>query len=94
MAGDDVRKYYVFAMKAFADVLGTILVPAVLALIAKTAFHLPYSIFLILLIAALILTAVVVVKKIYQYGRSFQQLTTSTPLSGAKDADQPGGISR
>ncbi|MFA5946799.1 MAG: hypothetical protein WC813_02130 [Patescibacteria group bacterium] len=77
MAGDDVRKYYVFALRAFADVLGTILVPAVAAVVIKNAFHLPTTIFLALLVAAFILTALVLAKKISQYGRSFQQLNRS-----------------
>jgi hypothetical protein len=77
MAGDDVRKYYVFALRAFADVLGTILVPAAAAVVLKYALHLPYSIFLAFLILAFILTAVVLAKKISQYGRSFQQLNGS-----------------
>lgn len=75
MAGDDVRKYYVFAFRAFADVLGTILVPAVAAVVMKNVLHLPYSIFLAILILAMVLTAVVLAKKITQYGRSFQKLT-------------------
>lgn len=72
-----MRKYYVFAMRAFADVLGTILVPAVAAVVIKNVFHLPYSIFLVLIILAFVLTAFVLTKKINQYGRSFQQLNKS-----------------
>ena len=77
MAGDDVRKYYVFALRAFADVLGTILVPAAAAVVLKYAFNLPYSIFIALLIFALVLTALVLAKKISEYGRSFQQLDSA-----------------
>lgn len=69
-----MRKYYVFAARAAGDILGTILVPAGIALGLKYAFHLPYTIFLALLVLALILTAIVLAKKIVQYGRSFQQL--------------------
>lgn len=69
-----MRKYYVFALRAFADVLGTILVPAVAAFVIKTAFHLPTTIFLAILALTFGLTAIVLWKKISQYGRAFQQL--------------------
>lgn len=77
MAEDGVRKYYVFALKAFADVLGTILVPALTALGIRYACKLPDGIFLAILGGVFVLTAVVLAKKIRSYGRSFQQLTES-----------------
>jgi hypothetical protein len=91
MAGDDVRKYYVFAARAAGDILGTILVPPGVALVLKYAFHLPYTIFLALLVIALILTALVLAKKIPEYGRSFQQLNRSTSLTAGKSEDELRG---
>jgi len=72
-----VRKYYVFAAKAAGDILATILVPGLLVLVLKYAFHLPYSMFLGLLIVALIFTAMVLWKKITDYGRAYDQLNNS-----------------
>lgn len=69
-----MRKYYVFAAKAAGDILATILVPPGLALVLKYAFHLPYSIFVAILVLSLILTVIVLAKKIPDYGRAYEQL--------------------
>ena len=67
MAGNDMRAYYVFAVKAMADILGTILVPAVLAVVMRYAYnHLVYEqlIFFISLAVVFVLSMVAVVKKV------------------------------
>jgi len=78
MAIDNVRKYYLLAMKAFADVLATILVPAVIAALLKFLLHLSTPIFALVLGATFLFTAVVLVRKINSYGQAYRKLE-STP---------------
>jgi hypothetical protein len=75
MASDDIWKYYTFAAKAAADVFGTILVPAIVAVILKFVFSLSNPVFYLLLALAFILSGLALYRKIKQYGRSYQQLT-------------------
>lgn len=83
MAENDMRAYYVFAMRAMADITGTILVPAVLAVLLRAVYkNLAYEqlIFFISLIVVLILSLVMVVKKIQRYGTEYKKLTDTKPV--------------
>jgi F0F1-type ATP synthase assembly protein I len=84
MASDDIWKYYVFAVKALGDILSSILLPALFVLLLKYLFHFTNTVFVILLILSLVLTAVVVFRKITAYGRSFQQLGGKDELRGPR----------
>ncbi len=74
MAIDNVGKYCLLAMKAFADVLATILVPAVTAALLKYLLHLSTPLFALVLGAAFLFTAVVLVRKINSYGKAYRKL--------------------
>jgi hypothetical protein len=44
MAENDLRAYYLFAMKAMADITGTLLVPGLLAVLLRSVYdHLAYE---------------------------------------------------
>lgn len=77
MADGEMRKYYLFAFRAFGDTLATILIPAFVALGLKYWLHLNQAVFLILLAVTFLMTSIVLVRKIRSYGRSFQQLSSS-----------------
>ena len=84
-----MRAHYVLAMKVGADITGTILVPAVLAVLLRAVYkNLAYEqiIFLLSLIVVLLLSLVAVVKKIQRYGTEYKKLTDSQtvlPRSGS-----------
>ncbi len=84
MADTEMRKYYLFAVKAFSDILGTILVPAVLALVLKYLLDPSPLVFLLLLGVTFVLTAILLVRKIKNYGRSFQQLNGEDELRSSR----------
>lgn len=69
-----------FALRAVADLTGTIFVPAIVAALAGRAVDARYGIghtmFGILLVLTFIATAVVLVKKIRHYAKEYQQLIT------------------
>jgi F0F1-type ATP synthase assembly protein I len=91
MAENDMRSYYLFAMKAMADILGTILVPAVLALFLRYAYdHLAYEqlIFFISLVVVFILSGLTVVKKVQRYGEEYKKLTNTKPPGPGSSASR------
>lgn len=84
MAGNDLRPYYFFALKAMTDITGTIFIPALLALVLRRLYdHLAYAeiIFFASLIVILVLTMLMVVKKVQRYGEEYKKLT-SAPSGG------------
>jgi hypothetical protein len=87
----DLRNYYVFAIKASADLLGTILVPAVTAVLARYLYQDISNervIFFISLAVAFILSSIVVVRKVQSYGKVYKELADSHSTSNL------GGSSR
>lgn len=74
MASESMGKYYAFAMKAFGNILATILLPVIVAVIIKTVAHLSTTLFFIILSITFVLSAIVLVKKIKTYGRAFAKL--------------------
>ncbi|MEK7183795.1 MAG: hypothetical protein AAB776_04140 [Patescibacteria group bacterium] len=90
MAENDMRTYYLFAMRAMADITGTIVVPVILAVFLRYAYdHLAYEqlIFFISLIVVFGLSMVTVVKKVQRYGEEYKKLTDAK-------SSGPGGSSR
>lgn len=84
MAENNLRTYYLFAMKAMADILGTILVPAVMAAFLRSIYdHLAYEqlIFFISLAVVFVLSMLMVVKKVQRYGAEYKKLTDAEPPS-------------
>jgi hypothetical protein len=82
MAGNDLRQYYLFAMKAMADITGTILVPGLLAVLLRYAYDgLAYEqvIFFISLLVVFLLSMVMVVKKVQRYGEEYKKLINEKP---------------
>lgn len=79
-------KYYVLALRAAADITGTIFIPALLAAFAGRRLDAHYdsgkTFFALLLILAFILTIVILIRKVRSYGRAYQKLT-SEPSDGA-----------
>lgn len=75
---DNYRKAYLFAFKAFGDFGVTIAVPAVIAALAgkwlDTKFASSPKYTIILFTIAFVLTIIIVVKKVKQYGREYQEL--------------------
>jgi glucan phosphoethanolaminetransferase (alkaline phosphatase superfamily) len=87
MAENDLRAYYLFAMKAMADITGTLLVPGLLAVLLRSVYdHLAYEqlIFFISLAVVFVLSMLTVVKKVQRYGEEYKKLTdTQPPSSGS-----------
>ncbi len=86
MAGNDVRPYYFFALKAMTDITGTIFVPAVAALLLRQLYdHLVYEAFIFFasLLVVLVLTMWVIVKKVQRYGEEYKKLTSSPGSGGS-----------
>jgi hypothetical protein len=84
MAGNDMRQYYLFAMKAMADITGTIFVPGLLAVGLRYIYHdLAYEqlIFFISLGIGFVLSMIMVVKKVQRYGEEYKKLTDQKPPS-------------
>lgn len=79
-------KYYVFALRAAANITGTILVPAVAAAFAgrylDTRFGTGKTWFAVLLSVAFFFTVVVLIRKIRSYGHAYQKLAAE-PRDGA-----------
>ena len=84
MAKENMYSYYVFAMKAFADVLGTIAVPALVAVGVKYFLHLSTPVFIAVLLFAFVITGIALFRKIKAYGRAFQQLDEQDELRGPR----------
>lgn len=72
------RKYYVFALRAFSDITGTVLVPPVAILTLRDIAHLSTAPFVLLLIFTFIGTAIALFRKIKRYGSAYQQLGTAS----------------
>ncbi len=78
MAQTELRAYYVFALKAMAEITTIILLPALAALALKYLYAdapAAKTIFPISLVVAFVLSMAVVVKKIQSYGREYKKLT-------------------
>jgi glucan phosphoethanolaminetransferase (alkaline phosphatase superfamily) len=91
MAEKDLREYYLFAMKAMADITGTILVPGLLAVLLRYAYEdLVYEqlIFFISLVVVFLVSMVVVVKKVQRYGEEYKKLTDTTPPGSGGSASR------
>lgn len=74
MGAASERKYYLFALRAFSGILGIIALPAVIAVLVKYLLQLDKRTFFVTLVVAFVLSAVVLVRKIKQYGQEFQKL--------------------
>lgn len=78
MKNDGQGKYIVFALRAAADMTGTILVPAVVAAIAgnflDTRLGTGRAFFIALLVSAALVTIYTVVKKARHYGDLYKKL--------------------
>lgn len=84
MAENDLRRYYLFALKAMTDITGTIVVPGVLAMLLRSVYRqLPYEqlLFFISLLVVFCLSMILVVKKIQRYGEEYKKLINSQPPS-------------
>ena len=78
MKNNGQGKYMVFALRAAADMTGTILVPAVVAAFAgkflDTRLGTGKAFFIALLVGAALMTMYMVVKKARQYGDLYKKL--------------------
>ncbi len=91
MVENDLRVLYLFAMKAMADITGTMLIPPVLVILLRKAYdHLAYEqlIFFISLIAVFILSLLMVVKKVQGYGTEYKKLTDIKPPGSGGSASR------
>lgn len=91
MAENDLRAYYLFAMKAMADITGTVLVPGVLMILLRHAYdNLAYEqlIFFISLAVVFVLSMLMVVKKVHRYGEEYKKLTDTQPPSSGSSASR------
>ena len=78
MAGNDLRQYYFFALKAMADITGTILVPALLVVFLRRLYdQWAYAeiFFYVSLVLAFLLSMWTIVKKVQRYGQEYRKLT-------------------
>lgn len=75
---DNSRKSYLFAFKAFGDFGITIAVPAVLAALAGKWLDIKFGSYpkctILLLTIAFVLTAIILVRKVKQYGKEYEDL--------------------
>ena len=78
---DDYRSSIRFALKATADITGTILVPAFVAAIAGKFLDARYGtgrvLFVMLLTLTFLGTAFILLKKVRQYAKEYQKLISS-----------------
>ncbi len=74
----NVREYYKFAIIAFGDITVTIVAPAIVAALLGKMVDLRlnsnYTMYVIFLSLAFVATGVILVKKIRQYAKEYQQL--------------------
>lgn len=67
-----------FALRAVADLTGTIMVPAIAAAflgkILDARYGTGHVVFAVLLVLAFVGTAIILVKKVRQYAKEYQQL--------------------
>lgn len=87
MAENDMRKYYLFALKAATDITATIIVPGLLTVLLRVTYdQLAYAqlVFYISLLVVFVLSMVLVVKKIQRYGEEYKKLIqTESPGAGS-----------
>lgn len=82
MAENDIRKYYLFALKAATDITATIIVPGLLAVLLRATYdQLAFAqlVFYISLLVVFVLSMILVVKKIQRYGEEYKKLIQAEP---------------
>ena len=86
-------RYLTFAMKAMADITGTLLLPPLVAVALRGLYRqsdFAQPLFVVSLLVVLVFSLIVVVTKIRRYGQTYQELISADGQHDSSDLESGG----